>query len=199
MNQERREKAIAWINEEIRSLELAPELNGCQMTQEWATQMEIMRTCLEAVQDHFREVTKMVKLTLEQLREMDGRPVWVEDLEKPEKSGWRLIYWDRGKYLVLLSKSAAGYILEEYGKTWIAYSYQPANIDREAWKPCGEMCRNNCATCDHNADELFGDADYCKDCHRYSKWESSIHKYCERCGRPRTPEALAELEKRLRG
>lgn len=73
----------------------------------------------------------------------------------------------------------------------------PAHIDWEAWEPCGEMCRNNCATCNHNADELFGDADYCKDCHRYSKWESSIHKYCERCGRPRTPEARAELEKRM--
>ena len=62
-----------------------------------------------------------------------------------------------------------------------------------AWKPCGEMCRNNCMNCDHNTDELFGDADYCKDCHNYSKWESSVHKYCERCGRPRTEEAWVEL------
>lgn len=88
---------------------------------------------------------------------------------------------------------------KDYGKTWIAYAYPPAHIDREAWEPCGELCRNNCMTCDHNADELFGDADYCKDCHRYSKWESSVHKYCECCGRPKTPEAWAELEKRLMG
>lgn len=75
----------------------------------------------------------------------------------------------------------------------------PAHIDREAWEPCGETCRNTCMTCDHNADELFGDADYCTDCHRYSKWQSTVHKYCERCGRPKTPDAWDELEKRLRG
>ena len=60
MNQERREKAIAWIKEEIRSLERAPELNGCHMTPEWAAQLDIMRTCLEAVQDHFPDTTKMI-------------------------------------------------------------------------------------------------------------------------------------------
>lgn len=45
----KKEQAIAWIKEEIRSLERAPELNGCPMTTEWAEQLEIMRTCLEAV------------------------------------------------------------------------------------------------------------------------------------------------------
>lgn len=203
MNREQREKAIAWLKEEIRSLERAPELNGCPMTPEWSEQLDIMRTCLEAVQDHFPDTTKMVPLTLEQLREMDGNPVWI--VESPDWGHWEL------------SEDAEDYICDRdadlYGLTypdpdgkaglhklgWVAYAYQPAHIDREMWEPCGEMCRNNCATCDHNADELFGDADYCKDCHRYSKWESSIHKYCERCGRPRTPEALAELENRLRG
>lgn len=77
-------------------------------------------------------------------------------------------------------------------------AFNPANIDRKAWKPCSESCRKNCMNCDHNADELFGDADYCKDCHRCSKWETSVHKYCERCGRPRSEEAWADLEKRLR-
>lgn len=62
MNQERREKAIAWIKEEIRSLERAPELNGCQMTPEWAAQLDIMRTCLEAVNlSDFAEFSKQVE------------------------------------------------------------------------------------------------------------------------------------------
>lgn len=55
MNQERREKAIAWIKEEIRSLELAPQLNGCPMTPEWSEQLDIMRTCLEAVSDYHHD------------------------------------------------------------------------------------------------------------------------------------------------
>lgn len=40
-------------------------------------------------------------LTLEELREMNEVPVWIQNLEEPAKSQWRLLYWDRGKYLVL--------------------------------------------------------------------------------------------------
>ena len=81
----------------------------------------------------------------------------------------------------------------------IRNGHSPLKIKRENWKPCGEMCRKNCANCDHCADELWGDANYCKDCQGYSKWETSVHKYCERCGRPRNDEAWAELERRLNG
>ena len=64
-------------------------------------------------------------LTLEQLREMDGEPVWVQNLEEPEKSQWRLLHWDRGKYLVLQGISVRGYLLEEYGESWLAYRRPP--------------------------------------------------------------------------
>lgn len=40
-------------------------------------------------------------LTLEELWEMNEEPVWVQNLEEPGKSQWRLLYWDRGKHLVL--------------------------------------------------------------------------------------------------
>lgn len=33
--------------------------------------------------------------------ERKGEPVWVQNLEEPGKSQWRLLYWDRGKHLVL--------------------------------------------------------------------------------------------------
>lgn len=58
----KKEQAIAWIKEEIRSLERAPELNGCPMTPEWAAQLDIMRTCLDAVQlSDFAEVSKQAE------------------------------------------------------------------------------------------------------------------------------------------
>lgn len=38
-------------------------------------------------------------LTLEELWEMNEEPVWVQNLEEPGKSQWRLLYWDRGKHL----------------------------------------------------------------------------------------------------
>lgn len=193
----KKEKVISYITEEIRSLELAPKINGCPMTQEWAEQLEIMRTCLNAVQDHFPDSTKMVPLTMEQLRGMDGRPVWVEDLENPEKSGWRLIYWYRGKYLVLLAKSASGYILEDYGETWLAYAYQPAHIDREAWEPCGN-CKPSCGNC-ISGDEYEDDCPLeCQCCVNHNNYRPK-DKYCSACGLPLTEGAWAELEKRLRG
>lgn len=187
-----------------------PEIytDKCLLAHEMAISALQKQTLNESVYDKCPDTTKMMLLTIEQLREMDGRPVWVRVSESWRESGvyegWMLIRFhgkdDRVRaYTYDTRFGATFHAQQDYGISWWAYAYPTAHIDREAWEPCGEMCRNNCATCDHNADEVFGDADYCKDCHRYSKWESSIHKYCERCGRPRTPEAWAELEKRLRG
>lgn len=75
-------------------------------------------------------------LTLDELREMNGKPVWIENLEEPEKSQWRLCHWDRRKYLVLQGISIGGYLVEEYGEAWIAYAYPPVHIDRKKWEPC---------------------------------------------------------------
>ena len=64
-------------------------------------------------------------LTLEELREMIEVPVWIQNLEEPAKSQWRLLYWDRGKYLVLQGISVRGYLMEEYGESWLAYRRPP--------------------------------------------------------------------------
>jgi len=34
--------ALGWVNEEIRRLRIAPKINGCKMTEEWKTELEIM-------------------------------------------------------------------------------------------------------------------------------------------------------------
>ena len=72
-------------------------------------------------------------LTLEQLRRMDGCPVWVEDLRGDRKSEWKIIYWDREKYLTFASHSEDGFILDEYGETWVAYLYPYACLNMKAW------------------------------------------------------------------
>ena len=64
-------------------------------------------------------------LTMEELREMNEVPVWIQNLEEPAKSQWRLLYWDRGKYLVLQGISVRGYLMEEYGESWLAYRRPP--------------------------------------------------------------------------
>lgn len=177
-----------------------------------ALDMAVKAIRLIATVDHFPDSTKMihdsdfvdtnkmVPLTLEQLRGMGGEPVYLKNFNTKFNNGWHIL---KGITKDEIKFRFEGYMeavvkTELLGVEFNLYSYPPAHIDQEAWDPCGELCRNNCMTCDHNADELFGDEDYCKDCHRYSKWESSVHKYCERCGRPKTPDAWAELEKRLR-
>lgn len=64
-------------------------------------------------------------LTCEELRKINEEPVWIQNLEKPEESQWRLLYWDKGKYLVLQGISVRGYLLEEYGESWFAYRRPP--------------------------------------------------------------------------
>ena len=64
-------------------------------------------------------------LTLDELRGMDKEPVWIDEREEPKYSGWYIAYWDRGKYLVLQSISTHGFLMDEYGKTWLAYRRPP--------------------------------------------------------------------------
>lgn len=116
MTSEKREAAIKWLKWEIRSLERAPEINGCPMTKDWAEQLEIMKTCLEAV-------------TVSHL----------------------------------------------------------AHIDREAWK---------CPLCERNKVISF---EAWEDESKLPKGQSvrGGALFCPHCGKPRTPEAWAELEKRM--
>lgn len=143
----KKEKVISYITEEIRSLELAPKINGCPMTPEWAAQLDIMRTCLEAVQlSDFAEVSKQAE--------------------------------------------------REY---YAGFSSNPAQIDRDAWEPCGN-CQPSCGNCISGCE--YEDEDdcplECQCCVNHNNYRPK-DKYCSACGRPLTEKARAELEKRLRG
>lgn len=146
--------------------------------------------------DHFRGLAKMVPLTLEQLREMDGDPVWI--VESPDWGHWEL------------SEDAEDYICDRdtdlYGLTypdpdgkaglhklgWLAYAYQPSHIDREAWEPC-----EACISGHLDAVGFDGRVYLCGGIGKPPKNER--FQFCPKCGRPRTEEDWAELEKRLRG
>lgn len=47
MTNEAKERTIRWLTEEVRSLRLAPTVNGCK-PDNWVEQLEVMETCLEA-------------------------------------------------------------------------------------------------------------------------------------------------------
>ena len=91
-----REEAIEWMQEEKASFERAPDLNGCPMTEYWQKAIDVYDMAISALrqQDHFREVTKKVEpLTLDELRKMDGEPVWW--WIKSAKPVCTICVWDR--------------------------------------------------------------------------------------------------------
>lgn len=147
--------------------------------------------------DHFPDVKKMVPLTLEQLRGMDGQPVWI--VESPDWGHWEL------------SEDAEDYLCDRdadlYGLTypdpdgkaglhklgWLAYAYPPAYIDREELESC-EVCRG--------VESISGLANATTR-HDWGTWSEprveGDFKHCPECGRPLTEKAWDALEKRLRG
>lgn len=205
MTQEKRKTAIKWLQEEIRSLRLAPKINGCG-PENWADLLEIMETCLEAVHDHFLDstkmidhfpdTTKMVPLTINQLLELG---------EKAENGKKIIVYctplndWCKVFKYGIMFFGTEDYrswreVEETYGRDWLSYAYTTAHIDREAWEPC-EWCEEY----GNSRYKLY--AGYCmqKAADDIYEEETEELNYCPKCGRPLTEDALAELEKRLMG
>lgn len=117
------------------------------------------------------------QLTLDQLRKINDEPVWVEDFGDANRSGWKLIHWDRDKYFAFLGINPSGFLIEEYGKTWAAFQYKPKSYE-DTHKAC-ELCKN--------ANRIWGHAVALKisygQAFRSGKYEGEI-KFCPECGRP---------------
>lgn len=126
-------------------------------------------------------------LTPEQLMKMDGQPIWIEHDEDPKYNHVWMI-WNNE---IGMRHNLAGYNI-----FWRAYAYPHAHIDRDAWEPCGECEKRNCDNCLYS--EYLSSMEPCKSCYNAKKWKP-VSRFCGNCGRPLTPEAWDELEKRLRG
>ena len=191
-----------WLAEQISYLEKTKEQpEKFAWDPEYDLQLAAFRLAIEALHgtcNHFREVTKMVPLTLEQLQEMNGEPVWITSVKKDGKIPSRWVLYsgksesqEREDVYVFATTGgiAQGYKGAAYGKTWLVYDYPPAHIDREEWTaewiyPGNEWNLPVCSKCGCNSkDATYGHKD----------------NFCPKCGRAMTPEARAELEKRLRG
>lgn len=116
------------------------------------------------------ELSSGEPLTLEQLREMDGKLVGIGDANGNVSENAIVNAVARFS----LGRSGVLYLFEYYGKTWFAYAYPSANIDWEAWTGC--VCNNgkkNCCTCISLE---------CHSCIGESKYKKG--HYCSSCGRP---------------
>ena len=74
-------------------------------------------------QERFGEANKA--LTLDELRQMDGEPVWIEDVGeyKWHGSGWAIV--DRERCLVRKASNGNPAFFERYWKEWVAYRQKP--------------------------------------------------------------------------
>lgn len=120
--------------------------------------------------DRSVDVNKMVPLTLDQLREKVDEPVYLYIYNSALDSGWQIIKQITDTKILFRHQHSIYVPIGGIGKSFDLYAYPPAHIDRESWKSC-EFCRGD--------KEKYG------------------LKYCQNCGRPLTPEAWDELEKRL--
>ena len=88
-------------------------------------------------QELFCEVTKKVEpLTLDELRQMDGEPVWTVTTGISSSGRWELCTCETvcacPLHKVLRCVTADGevtdYDLDTYGKTWLAYRQKPEEV-----------------------------------------------------------------------
>ena len=76
-------------------------------------------------QEHFREVTKKVEpLTLDELRKMDGEPVWVE-FQDGSGGCWGLVHITMFNHVVFANGLYCTVGKPYFGKTWMTYRQKP--------------------------------------------------------------------------
>ena len=163
------------------------------------TAISALRSLVESKDKDVSTLTE--PLTLEQLREMDGKPVWCEWLlpedRKVETGGWFIVVKGEKGLEIKRPLDFGSHVCknENYGTGWLAYPYPLPHIDREAWEPC-EWCGSVgkkpdnwvCSLEDDNGHTVTND----------HMVVCATANYCPSCGRPLTEEAWAELERRLR-
>lgn len=150
----------------------------------------LLETEIEAVEKAIGKMQHSVgdPLTLEQLRDMDGLPVWIEHCNPKYNHIW--LIWRNSKEDDIITG------FEGYGEFWRAYAYPPAHINLEAWTAEWE------GSADGYADgELVYDTWTCPECGHTEDTDDQdlLPDFCPSCGLAMTDKAREILRKRARG
>lgn len=94
---------------------------------------EYHKICLEALRAQ-REAANNAPLTLDELRKMDGEPVWIVWPDGRIKSKWWIV--DNYDWHMMEFDDR-----NDYGKTWVAYRHKAGG---------GDDVKENCAECKHH-------------------------------------------------
>lgn len=70
-------------------------------------------------------------LTLDELRELEGEPVWISFVNHPNSGFWDVVETCWELFYTLHLKMYGALPLEEIGKTWLAYRRRPEDISKK--------------------------------------------------------------------
>lgn len=161
--------------------------------QRYKDMADALELALSALSAHTTPTVK--PLTLAQLGQMNGQPIYIQILHTGEGRWGLLKALGECVAEILMPDGKTSYhLIDLYGKTWTAYAYPPpVHIDREAWEPC-RAC-GSCDSCFFSCCDKRGEP--CRNCRSQDHNRYRPMKFCPKCGRPLTEIAWAELEKRL--
>ena len=97
---------------------------------------EAHRVAISAIrqQEYFREVTKKVEpLTLDELRQMDGEPVWCEIYIKGQFPFYGIVHGDNVTGFIPGDDKPANLAITNvgaYGLAWLAYRQKPEEVQK---------------------------------------------------------------------
>lgn len=87
--------------------------------------LEALDMAIKALEDVTdKDVGRNEPLTLDELREMDGEPVWVQSPGVPEYGRWAIVE-GVGENCLFLHDD---FTCHDYGKTWLAYRQNPEEV-----------------------------------------------------------------------
>ena len=97
-------------------------------TTSYETEKEAVKVVTEAIA---KQIPR--QLTLGELRQMDGSPIWTETIGVEGSGRWEIVTFtvthicplDERITMVCLNEGQEDYELDTYGRTWVAYNRPP--------------------------------------------------------------------------
>ena len=87
--------------------------------------LEALDMAIAALRQQETTTNRNEPLTLDELRKMDGEPVWVQSPGVPEYGRWAIVE-GVGENCLFLHDD---FTCHDYGKTWLAYRQKPEEDD----------------------------------------------------------------------